>query len=141
MRRKALTTLAVLLAAPVLLVSPRSSRAQEPPSLAELPMLNTPAFTTALQQHHEEISRLARPAEAGIWLVQDSTGHLVSSGVLQQFPAAITASNYAQVVPGASGLTAISFGFARTPAMNGCGPFRVAWVTVAPAPRPGGGPS
>ncbi|HXY67929.1 MAG TPA: hypothetical protein VEH62_00680 [Gemmatimonadales bacterium] len=141
MKGTTLTALAVLLAAPALLFSPPTSEAQQPPTLGELPMQNTPAFTTALEQHHMEISRLANPAEAGIWLVQDSTGHLVSSGVLPKFPAAIGADTYATVVPGAAGLRAIAFGFARTPAMNGCGPFRVAYVTVPVAPPPGGGPS
>jgi len=117
-------------------------RAQERPSLATLPEGNTAAFAAVIPLHHDALMRLAHPADAGIWLVQDSTGHLISSGVLPTFPTTeMTVSNYAQIVPGAAGLTALEFGYARTSTMNGCGPFRVAFVTVAPAPHPSGGPS
>jgi len=117
-------------------------QAQEAPSLAALPEGTTAAFVAVIPLHHDSIAHLAHPASAGIWLVQDSTGHLIASGVLATFPTTgITADNYAQIVPGAAGLRALAFGYARTSAMNGCGPFRVAYVTVAVAPHPSAGPS
>ena len=108
-------------------------------SLADLKERNTDAFVTVVRLHAAEIAKLPQPGQAGIWLVQDSTGRLVSSGVLKTFPLSISSESYGQVVPGAAGKRAIEFGFARTPVVGGAGPFRVAYVTVAAAPRPGGG--
>ena len=111
------------------------------PSLADLQERNTEAFVAVVRLHAAELAKLPQPGQAGIWLVQDSTGHLISSGVLRTFPAGISSGDYGQIVPGAAGKGAIEFGFARTPVVDGAGPFRVAYVTVAVAPRPGGGTS
>ena len=91
-------------------------------------------LVAVVQLHAGDIAELPQPAEAGIWLVEDSTGHRISSGVLPSFPAGITSEDYGQVVPGAAGLSAIELGFARTPVVGGAGPFRVVFVTVSAAP-------
>ena len=100
-------------------------------SLAAYPERNSPAFAEAARLQAPRIAALAAPNEAGIWLVQDANGHLLSSGVLTEFPATISSSDYATVVPGAAGLHADEFGFARTSQAAGFGPFRVAYVVVA----------
>jgi len=99
--------------------------------LSKLPEQNTPAFRQVVQLYAADIAKLPQPAAAGIWLVQDGAGRLISSGMLATFPASISSDDYGQVVPGAAGLRAQAFGFARTPVVNGAGPFRVVFVTVA----------
>ena len=96
----------------------------------------TAAVMEAVRRHAAGISRLPRPQDAGLWLVQDSSGHYISSGVLDSFPTSISSTNYRTVVPGASaaGQEATAFGFARTPVVDGAGPFRLVYVTVARRP-------
>jgi hypothetical protein len=98
---------------------------------AALPERHSPAVTEAARHQASAIAMLPVPADAGIWLVQDTNGQLVSSGVLSSFPTSINSSNYAVLVPGAAGFHAEEFGFARTAKVDGLGPFRVAYVTVA----------
>lgn len=136
MRRMIPTSLAFPLFASVLIASPVWSQA----SVSALPEQHTAAFLAVVQLHAGDIAKLPRPADAGIWLVQDTAGHRISSGVLTTFPARISSQNYGQIVPGAAGQTAIEFGFARTPVVGGAGPFRVVFVTVAAAPPAGAGP-
>jgi hypothetical protein len=124
------SAIAIPLVASVLIVSPGWSQ----PGTAQPPERNTAAFREVVQLHAAELAQLASPAEAGIWLVQDTAGHRISSGVLAKFPASIASENYGQVVPGAAGLEAVGFGLARTPVVGGAGPFRVAYVTIAKAP-------
>jgi beta-lactamase regulating signal transducer with metallopeptidase domain len=98
--------------------------------------LRTPAVMEAVRRHAAAIAALARPQDAGLWLVQDSVGNYISSGVLTSFPTGMSSSNYKTVVPGASaaGEDAIAFGFAHTPVVGGAGPFRLVYVTVARKP-------
>ena len=91
----------------------------------------SPAFTEAARLQASAIASLPAPADAGIWLVQDTNGQLLASGVLSSFPTSISSSDYTTVVPGAAGLHAVEFGFARTTRFHGHGPFPVAYVTVA----------
>jgi len=128
--------LALPLVATALVVGPARSQA----TLSTLRETDTPAFREVVQRHAADIAKLPRPADAGIWLVQDTTGHLISSGILTSFPAGISSEDYGQVVPGAAGLQAVAFGFARTPVVSGAGPFRVAYVTVPAAPKSGTAP-
>ena len=136
MRHVIPTTLAVPLIASAFIASPVWSQA----SVSALSERHTAAFQAVVQLHARDISRLERPADAGIWLVQDKAGHRISSGVMATFPARISSEDYAQIVPGAAGLEAIEFGFARTPTVGGAGPFRVVFVTVAAAPPAGARP-
>jgi hypothetical protein len=135
MNRLIATTLALPLLASVLISSP--GRAQAP--LSALEEGQTEAFRDVVQLHAADIAKLPRPAQAGIWLVQDPGGHRISSGVLAAFPAEIGSADYGEVVPAAAGQQAVAFGFARTPVVGTLGPFRVVYVTVlapAPAARP-----
>src|SRR5512143_789765 len=106
-----------------------STATQQPatslPTLATYPQRNSTAFVEAARLQAPAIAALATPGEAGIWLVQDANGHLLSSGVLAKFPTTISSSDYDKVVPGAAGLHAEEFGFARTDKVAGYGPFRV----------------
>lgn len=136
MRHVIPTALAVPLLASVFVASPVWSQA----SVTALSEQHTAAFLAVVQLHAGDIARLPQPADAGIWLVQDKAGHRISSGVMATFPARITSEDYGQIVPGAAGLEAIAFGFARTPIVGGAGPFRVVFVTVAAAPPAGAGP-
>jgi len=99
---------------------------------AAMRVLNTSATREAVRRHAAAINALARPQDAGVWLVQDSTGAYISSGVLESFPESIGSRNYKTVVPGAAatGQDARSFGFARSPVVDGAGPFRLVYVTV-----------
>jgi hypothetical protein len=136
MKRRTATSMALPFLATVLIASPLWSQA----SLSNLPEGQTEAFRTVVPLHAADIAKLPRPADAGIWLVQDGAGHRISSAVLATFPAGIGSDNYGDVVPGAAGLHAIAFGFARTPVVAGLGPFRVVYVTVAAAPAPRAAP-
>jgi len=122
--------LALPLVASLLTASPAWPQA----SLSVLKERDTPAFREVVQRHAADIAKLPHPAEAGICLVQDTAGRLLSSGILTSFPAGISSEDYGQVVPGAAGLKAVEFGFARTPVVGGAGPFRVVYVTAAVAP-------
>ena len=112
---------------------PRGNCGFAGPAMTEL---NTPAAREAVRRHAAAVNALARPQDAGLWLVQDSAGAYVSSGVLESFPTSIGSTNYRTVVPGAAatGQDAISFGFARSPVVEGAGPFRLVYVTVARRP-------
>jgi len=118
-----------------LLVLPVCAQAQRPVAVSALREQNTAAFRAVVQLHAVEMARLPGPSDAGIWLVQDSNGRLISSGVLRRFPTDISSRNYGRIVPGAAGQRAIDFGFARTPVLDRAGPFRVAYVTVAAPQR------
>jgi len=98
--------------------------------------LRTQAVMEAVRRHAADVGALPRPQDAGLWLVQDSAGDHISSGVLTSFPTGMNSLNYKAVVPGASatGQDAIAFGFAHTPAVGGLGPFRLVYVTVARRP-------
>ena len=98
--------------------------------LAQLPEHNTPAFVEAARRHAPELQAWASADDAGLWVVEDSLGHLVASGVLATFPTTISSSDYETVVPGALGLEARAFGFARTPSSRSQPAFRVAYVTL-----------
>jgi hypothetical protein len=136
MNRLMATSLALPLFASVLLAPPARSQA----SLSVLREGQTEAFRAVVPLYAADIAKLPRPAYAGIWLVQDAAGHRISSGILTAFPAEIGNADYGDVVPGAAGLRAIDFGFMRTPVVDGFGPFRVAYVTVAAAPPPPSAP-
>lgn len=108
--------------------------------VSKLPERHTAAFDSAAKLHAKQIAKLPNAADAGLWIVQDTAGHLISSGILATFPTEISNGNYGSVVPGAAGLTAREFGVARTRTVNGMGPFRVAFVTVATRPGPSRSP-
>jgi hypothetical protein len=114
-----------------------SARAQSalPPPISALPEANAPAFVAAVRLNAFELSSLPRPADGGTWLVEDSMGTLISSGVLRVFPSAITSVDYGAIVPGAAKRSRIAFGFARSPVVDGNGPFRVVFVVVRSTPQ------
>jgi hypothetical protein len=123
--------LAPLLAIAAMACSAALRQPTTPPSWAAMPEQPSPAFTQAARLQAATIAALPAPTEAGIWLVQDTKGQLLSSGVLPTFPASISSADYTTVVPGAAGLHAEEFGFARTVRAHGQGPYRVAYVIVA----------
>ncbi len=97
---------------------------------ASLSERNTPAFAKAASLHATEMASLPSSASAGLWVVEDSQGNLVASGVLRAFPTTISSEDYGTVVPGAAGLVAREFGFARTTATWSHPALRVAYVTL-----------
>ncbi|MDZ4862642.1 MAG: hypothetical protein SGJ01_04275 [Gemmatimonadota bacterium] len=107
------------------------TQAQQPKAvaLAALPPCLTPACDKVISIHQAALTALPLPEQAGIWIVQDADGRLLSSGVLNPFPTEISSQTYGKIVPGAAGLVAVGFGLAKTRAMNGHGPFRVVYVT------------
>lgn len=131
MRRMALAFGMLLPFALVCVATPLRGQVRRLYPISALPVVNTPAFLAIARLHRAELARLPQPDQGGIWLVQDSTGHLISSGVLKTFPAAISSSDYAEIVPVVAKLQVLAFGLARTPVIDGAGPFRVAFVTVA----------
>jgi hypothetical protein len=60
----------------------------------------SPAFREAVRLHAATVAALRSPESAGLWVVQDAEGALISSGVLAQFPTEISSEDYGNVVPG-----------------------------------------
>jgi hypothetical protein len=93
---------------------------------------STAAFVGAARLHADSLARLPATAQAGLWIVQDTKGRLISSGILSPFPTTFSSDHIADVVPGAAGLSPIEFGFALTPAERNRPAVRAAFVTVRP---------
>jgi len=68
-----------------------------------LPERDSPAFAAAASLHASEVAQLPTSPAGGLWVVEDSLGNLVASGVLTTFPASISSENFGAIVPGAAG--------------------------------------
>ena len=127
MIRRALAFLLVIAAASF---AARAAAAQAAPKqkFSNWSTIATPAFLEAAETHAAALRDST--AEAGIWLVQDSHGRLVLSGIAKPFPTMISSEDINSVIPGARGYTPKEFGFALTPTAPGRPVFRVVYATV-----------
>lgn len=100
---------------------------------AVLPEGDSPAFLEAATRHAAQLAALPDTAVAGLWLLQDSTGHELASGIAQPFPTGIADDDYTTIVPASAGYEALAFGFARTSAGRNLGSIPVVYVTVTGA--------
>ncbi len=131
MKRRILCSLAHVLLISASVAAPLSAQAAPLAPVSAYRERNTAAFRAVIRLHAAEIAKLPQPSEAGIWLLQDATGNLISSGVLRTFPTSISNEDYGKIVRPGAGRRVIEFGLARTPEVGDAGPFRVAFVTVA----------
>ncbi len=133
MRNPQVIAYSAFLVASLWSTAPLTAQGDGPVPLRLLEPQRTRAFTEAAALHAAALTRLPPSASAGLWIVQDAQGRLVSSGILTPFPKSIGSETYGTVVPGASGRAAIAYGFARTLQSPTRPAFRVAYVTLASA--------
>jgi len=93
-----------------------------------IPTRRTEAFIQAPKLHAKELALL--DSTAGLWIVEDQQGKLVSSGVASKLPVAISSQNLTEVVPGSANKTAVAFGIALTPPGEDGHVHRAAYVVV-----------